>query len=509
MTLGITAERRPTAGRAILDQIRRLSPWLLLVVVFAIAMLLRQVVAASTDVSWLLIAAERLIDGQRLYADIIETNPPMAVLIYVPGVLISRAVGLRAEVVTDGLVFAGAAVSLAVTARMLRNSSVLDGVRCWPLFILTAAILTILPTQVFAQREHIAVLELLPALAVFAMRVRGERPAMWAVALAGVGMGLSLAFKPYFALAVFCCLATLALHMKRWRILIVPENFIAGGIVALYAAGTLIFFPDYFTLIGPMVRDVYIPIGLPWTAMLGKPVMLLWGVALAAAILMKRKAIDTTQLVLIAISCGFGIVFILQRKGWPYHSYPMMAFALLSFGYAIFSDDARGGVRNRVAFAAPVILLAGLFAQSMVWFDRAFDARPLQAAVARLGPHPIILTISGEAGVGHPLTRALGGTWASRQQQGLFVAGYDKLLHKLETPDPRTVAMMDAYVARERAWLIADFRKYRPTVVLVDNLTDDWGVWMRESPELVDLMKDYRLSETVMNIDIYSRRASD
>jgi hypothetical protein len=43
--------------------------------------------------------------------------------------------------------------------------------------------------------------------------------------------------------------------------------------------------------------------------------------------------------------------------------------------------------------------------------------------------------------------------------------------------------------------------------VLVDNATDDWDRWLRVSPELVDLLKDYRLEEAVMGVDIYVRRA--
>jgi hypothetical protein len=64
-----------------------------------------------------------------------------------------------------------------------------------------------------------------------------------------------------------------------------------------------------------------------------------------------------------------------------------------------------------------------------------------------------------------------------------------------------------ATLSRECEWLIADFRKYQPTVVLVDDFTDDWGAWLRASPDLVDLMKNYRLAETRMGIDIYSKRA--
>lgn len=37
---------------------------------------------ANTDVSWLLTVAERVLDGQRPYVEIIETNPPIAPLTY-------------------------------------------------------------------------------------------------------------------------------------------------------------------------------------------------------------------------------------------------------------------------------------------------------------------------------------------------------------------------------------------------------------------------------------------
>jgi hypothetical protein len=121
----------------------------------------------------------------------------------------------------------------------------------------------------------------------------------------------------------------------------------------------------------------------------------LWGIALIGAMLQKRgKAFDSTHLLLIAASLGFGLVYFLQRKGWPYHSYPMIVFALLAFGCAMTPGDDRASLgRGRLAGAAAA--LAALFMLSMVWFNLALDARPLQAAVARLGQHPTILAISG------------------------------------------------------------------------------------------------------------------
>src|SRR5262245_5902145 len=52
------------------------SPLLLTGIVFVVAILLRQVVPLNTVVSWLLVVCERMLDGQHLYRDITEINPP-------------------------------------------------------------------------------------------------------------------------------------------------------------------------------------------------------------------------------------------------------------------------------------------------------------------------------------------------------------------------------------------------------------------------------------------------
>jgi len=91
---------------------RTAAPWLAVAAVFVAAVLLRQVMPFNVDVSWWLIVSERMLDGQRLYVDILETNPPMAVSVYLLGVALARAIGVRPEVVTDGLVFVLIAASL-------------------------------------------------------------------------------------------------------------------------------------------------------------------------------------------------------------------------------------------------------------------------------------------------------------------------------------------------------------------------------------------------------------
>jgi hypothetical protein len=479
--------------------------WLALAALLAVAIWLRQVLAANTDVSWLLTVGERVLSGQRLYVDVIETNPPMAVLVYMPGIVIAHALGLPVEAVTDALVFAAIVVSLAIVARILKHSTVLQGLPGWPLALLGFAMLAILPMQSFAQREHIALIALLPMLAVMAVRANGATPSLAAIVVAGVGAGITVAFKPHFAIGLLFGIGALAIQARSWRGLFAPENFITAAVAAIYVAMVVARFPEFFTVIMPLARDVYLPVGVSALALLERPGTSLWVIATVAAWLLKRRGgIDAATLLLLSVSLGFVVVFFLQRKGWTYHSYPMLALALLALGYAMLSK-APASRHGRAIGIGGIVLLAALFSQSLLWFLAVLDARALQPTVARLGPHPAILVISGEPAFGHPLVRAVGGTWVSRQQ-GLWVALYVKFLRRDGPLGADRDALLDRYAAREREMLIDDIRQHPPTVLLVDNLSDDNTAWLAAHPDVAELLKDFREVETINRVTILARR---
>ena len=394
----------------------------------------------------------------------------MAVLVYMPGIVIARALGLPVEIVTDSLMFAAIFVSLAIVARILKHSSLRDA-DSWLLAPLAFAAFAILPMQAFGQREHIAVVELLPLLAVFAVRMKEEAPSTWMIVVSGCGAGLAVSFKPQFAVAIVCAVVCLAIYLRSWKAVFAPESLIAAAIGLLYAAGVVAFYPEFFTVIGPLVRDVYIAVGLSFPALLEKPALPIWGAAIVATVFLKRHdKIDPACLLLLATSLGFAVVFLLQRKGWPYHSYPMIALALLALGHALVSNVPRTAIDRAFRIGAIACLRSCSCIHAVVQF--CFDARPLQAAVARLGPNPKILAITAEPGLGHPLVRALDGVWVSRQQ-GLWVDAYLKYMRKHGVIGPQADPVLDAYAARERAMLIEDFKRIRPSVVLVDDLTGD------------------------------------
>jgi hypothetical protein len=477
-----------------------LPPWISITVLFVVAVVLRHLLASNTDVSWLLTVGERVLDGQRLYVDVIETNPPMAVLVYIPAIVIAREFGLPVEAVTDGLVFASIFVSLAIVARILKNSGVVEGLNGWRLASFVFFVLAILPMQTFGQREHITMVELLPLLALFAVRMKGEKPSAWLAVIAGIGAGLAVTFKPPFAIGLFCALGCLTIYLRSWKAAFTSELLTAAVVVLLYALSVVAFFPAFFTIIVPLVRDIYVPVGLSFRELFEKPPFLIWGVAIVTTIALKRHdRIDAACLLLLATSVGFAAAFLLQRKGWPYHSYPMLALAMLALGHALISDVPR--TADRAFRVIAMVLFVALLMRSMMWFNVTFDARSLQAAVARLGPNPRILAITVEPGFGHPLVRALNGTWVSRQQ-GLWIEAYINYMRQHGIIGPEAHPELDAYAARERAMLIEDINRTRPSVVLVDNLISEGSAWLRAHPDVSSLLGDYQLAETIDGVDI-------
>src|SRR5437667_2903985 len=496
---------RFASNEAAYRRARTVAPWLAVAAVFVAAVLLRQVMPFNVDVSWFLIVSERMLDGQRLYVDIVETNPPMAVSVYLPGVALARAIGVRPEVVTDGLIFLLIAASLALTWRILRYSSLRGRVAGGALAVWATGLLSVLPMYEFGQREHLALLAMLPAIGVYILRGNREQVAPAAVLIAALGAAITLSFKPYFAFAVGFCIFTAAAQARDWRVVFAPENWITAGLVAVYGICTLVFCPEYFTVIYPLARDVYLLLKAPTLALFVSSATALWvgAVMTVLALQGQQRKLDTACFVLLAASFAFAVSFFVQRKGWGYHAYPMVALGLLAVGCAISGIDHERTSSVRLRVVAMFAALA-MFANACMGFNASVDVRQIRDQVAQLGPHPRILMLGAAAVVGHPMVRTLQGTWVSRQN-ALWVRGIVHRSRGDESIDPQTAARLEVYVARERAGLLEDFRKQPPDVILIDNQDSDWGGWAHADPELSALLKSYTPVQTIKGVDILQR----
>lgn len=55
--------------------------WLPMIAIVVVAVALRKFLLANVDVSWFITIAEKWLDGQRLYVDIVDVNPPASMFL--------------------------------------------------------------------------------------------------------------------------------------------------------------------------------------------------------------------------------------------------------------------------------------------------------------------------------------------------------------------------------------------------------------------------------------------
>jgi hypothetical protein len=512
---------------ALLSRTKRIAipTWLPVVAVFALAAGMRGVLVANPDVSWGLTMAEKIVNGQQLYVDVIETNPPAAMFLYVVPAWLAGLAGVRAEFVVGVLVLFAAALSLWLAGRILVSAKLLADRDGWLLATIAAVALTVLPAATFGEKEHIALIVFLPFLAASASRAAGRLLDLPMAIVAGIGAGIAVVVKPHFAVAIIATATASAVCARSWRPLFAIEDWTAAAVAITYGACVCLAYPQFVSDVLPLVVTVYVPVKVDFWRFVIAPGTTLWLLALGLIVWLKRgAALKPPFCLLLAASFGFAISYFVQRKGWPYHSYPMLALAVIALAIAFIdrwhytpSSTAGSTDNGRLASAIIAALIAGF---TFYWMMSVLpDRSGLAAAVRALKPHPKILAITGDLSIGHPLTRQVDGIWVGRSHS-LWITECVLLRQKYETLDAQTNARLNAYAARDRAMLTQDIARQRPDVILVERAATfmrwwhgpegsrasfDWANWANSDPVLAQQLEHYREYKTVDDVLILRR----
>ena len=482
------------------------SHWLPFVLVLAAALLLRRYVVPNVDVAWSLTLAEKMLDGQRLYVDLIDINPPAGTLIYLPPVMVARLFGVHPESVTDIFVIAATCASIWISGRVFdcRRFLRIDG---WHFAALTAAVLTVLPAHTFGNRDPISLIVFLPWLAVSALRAIGRPVAFEHALIGGICAALAVMIKPYFVIPVLLVALVAAVCAKSWRVLLALENWIAGGLFLAYAVAVTALFPAFVTDL-PMIAAVYAARPMPIPDMV--PAVVLWLAIITMIFALRRRAaFDPPFCVLLAACCGWALAFLAQGKGWAYQSLPMLSLALLALAVAggWFAPPQPGaGTENERGWLARTTIAAAIVFACFCWNNRAADISTYAAKIRQLGPHPTMLTITSDISLGHPLVREVGGVWVGRVCSNWITNGV-LLRRRAEALDTATAARLDAYEAFDRTMLVEDIARSRPDVILVEKVYFDWEAWARSDSDLREQLHAYREVDTLNGIMILQRRS--
>lgn len=507
------AERRPALLTASLA-----SPWTTLALVL---IAIGQQVAGhlDCDVSWFITFAGKVLDGAVPYVDVTDPNPPASFLVMTPAVLLARAYGVAVEPVVAGLVFLFGLLSIALSVVIFRYGAPRSR-EDWGL-VLNASIFTLLvaPALVFAEREHIALLALSPMLATLAASAEGGRIPRALRVVAGLGAGLAVCFKPFFALAVMLPALALAFRERSPRLVSTVEMTAAIGLCAVYAVATLVFFPAYAQYALPVIADVYQP-ARDTLANLALFTLAPFNVALLATLFVVSAkgfahppvapgfVAPAAARVCAFASIGFLVSFFLQGKGWSNHAYPGIMLALLAWCFFALDGHPRARAAREGRLFKFVFLPALVAAPFLFGAFKALanvEEHPgLRAEIARVAPaHPRVIAMARQLDYGHPVTRQLEGTWVGRPN-ALWTASLAAYLLR-DAQDPARRERLENYRRRDLAGFAEDIRAGKPDVIVVEDR--ETREWVLKQPESAAALDGYEKAGEAREIEIWTRKA--
>lgn len=468
----------------------------------------------NVDSVWLHYITQQALGGKRLYIDLIETNPPLALLFHLPAALAGKILSLSAGTekilylltVTSTCVF-----SLWVSYRVIERSALEPPYR----HSLAACMLIALGylshhIGFFGEREHMIVVLILPwLLSSWLAPVRLKR---WEIMAVGLMAALGFAIKPYFYplwIATECLRKKLAVKQYFTD----PLNQIIAAFAFLYGFVILVFFPDYLTSVLPLLLEAYgafrhddgtIYLGM---RILWWPFLFLLPVFLSVPRIFLFQSI---RLWLAALVTSIAAVF-LQFKGWNYTYYPPVALTMTGLPLLFRAVRRTQTSTPRRGFSCLCIILCGLSLFLVMNIYRTFFA-------SETGNHPNPMTQAYEE-----LNRFMAAEkveWKTPPSLFAFSIGLETgpLLmydHHMRWGGPYGhLWMVPAFAAQGKLEelaeeLAADLELSSPNYLIFDDSADTplylppgihyHQIWstLHQAPGMVSLMEKYQLYHTI------------
>lgn len=282
------------------------------------------------DVAWHLFAASRMLQGARLYVDLLEYNPPLIYYLNFPAAFAASLSGIPSYIIFMALMVLLILGSCYLSGYLLDKAMPESPTSVRRLMKLTMLFGGMVLTGVnFGQREHIIVLLLLPYLLLIAARLKGYKAPLSLAIPIGLAAGTAASLKPQFVL-FWLSLEAYYWYRNRfsWRSVVRPEILVTGLVGLTYIGFVLIRFPEYLSLIavaeqvyGGYSSDLWLTVfrsvGIPLLA-----ITFFWLLPASPGIRSLRA------LLAIALLNSWFFAF-LALKAWRYHFYPPKFFGLL------------------------------------------------------------------------------------------------------------------------------------------------------------------------------------
>jgi len=436
---------------------------------------------ANHDVAWFMYIARRMLQGDRLYIDLMEDNPPPIIWLNFPALFVAKLLHVKALDVFRVAVAGAAVGSALVTGAVLARSRLGASVR--PLAAALAVLLfAIIPGTSFAQREHVAAIAMLPYLALSAAAPleiplrRGARIALGLLA----GLGMTLKAPLFIVWATLTVMA--ASRFVRRRVPVPAEHFAALGSGVVMGLAVWLFFPRYFPYAMVMAPHHYRFLFQPIAVVLSAypvDVSLLLFTTLGLVLLWRTSPASTAVATFLVGGAASLVVVLLQHKGLDYHHIPAITFDAMGLGLLACLRPTTA--EDRIQRLARAAVTFGFFSGLAVGIVRDLSAKVEYATNPAAGekwlrgqlmmeqPGSSVMVLSTRLPDAFPLVEDLGFRYVGGPPSQWQIPEYYG--SPGEQPQPTTYHAPGAMPAFERLFYdraVRDLTTLRPQLLLVE-----------------------------------------
>ena len=314
------------------------------------------------NVTWLLIAAERFLNGELQLSSYYETNPPLSFLIYTPFILISKITGIASPIITTAFTYILVCGSLFLTERILRRFDWLDIIDRLVFLGAFMVGITSVANVFFADREHLMIMAIVPFM--LCQYALGKNIKLSRIVLfISLSLGtIAFLVKPYYGILPVIILALRAVQQKRLSV-VFDKDFLVLAIGTLLYLGTLfLFFNDYLMIVFPDVVNLYMHgNSFKATAQTFFPYFMAIFSLLVAESFLEDADKETRNFLLFIHFCTLLCLVpaLAQFKGYYNHIIPALAFLLPALSLSI-SIRLKRFLKPRISIALPFIVVSTL-----------------------------------------------------------------------------------------------------------------------------------------------------
>ena len=312
------------------------------------------------DVAAVLNFSQRWLAGERLYADLIDVNPPLIFVLNLLPAFLAEWTPLDGVQALQLCLLTLGGMSWRLCALLRRDRA--EGAAERAALDALVPLALVVSGYDFGQREVIMATCALPYCVLAARRMEGRStpagPRLATLLLAAVGFAL----KPHFLAVAGTVELTVLVRRGLRRGVRDGAPWLMAAVWLLYLAAIPVLFPEYLGHVVPLVWQYYLDLGGndAWRVLLGEDMGEATLLLLLLLPLALRRGAGSLPVALAAAATGAFASAWVQHKGWTYHVAPILMLGSVLAGLLVarWADATLPPARARASAPAMAAVLA-------------------------------------------------------------------------------------------------------------------------------------------------------